>query len=96
MLFKIYAGLGGSFGGAEYIETIEAIDIDNATEYAYHMAIEEYQSYEGNYGIMDMEDIRQEFEDEGIDYDESDVEERYTDELEMWIDYFAVEVTEED
>ena len=45
--FHLYTGLGGGFGGARYNQTIEAEDIDEAYECAYELAVEEYQSYEG-------------------------------------------------
>ena len=54
--FHLYAGLGGGFGGANYCETVEAENIDEACEFAYELAIEEYQSYEGCHGIMNWGD----------------------------------------
>ena len=55
--FKIYCGMSGSFGGASYNGTYEYANIDEATEDAYRMAEEEYQSYEGCHGIMSLEDV---------------------------------------
>ena len=45
--FHLYAGLGGGFGGAHYNQTVEAEDIDKVCKFAYELAVEEYQSYEG-------------------------------------------------
>ena len=33
--YKVYAGLGGGFGGAKYIETVEAANEEEATDIAY-------------------------------------------------------------
>lgn len=100
--FKIYAGLGGSFGGAEYQCTIEAKDIEEATQYAYQIAEEIYQSYEGYHGLMSWEECLEDLRDsEMIDEDMSDneiedtVNAHYLDTIESWIDYYAVEATRE-
>lgn len=37
--FKIYAGLGGGFGGADYIDTLEFNNKDEALDYAYQEAV---------------------------------------------------------
>lgn len=47
MKYKIYAGLGGGFGGATYQMTEDYASIDEALEDAYNLSVEEYQSYEG-------------------------------------------------
>ena len=54
--FHLYAGLSGGFGGAHYNQTIEAEDIDEACKFAYDLAVEKYQSYEGCHGIMNWDD----------------------------------------
>ena len=96
--FHLYAGLGGGFGGARYNQTIEAEDIDEAYECADELAVEEYQSYEGLHGIMNWADcfvaavaygfIYEEnmTEDEIHDY----VDDMYQEEIESWIEYYAV------
>lgn len=86
--FKIYAGLGGSFGGASYQGTYEYADINEAIEDAYRMAEEEYQSYEGCHGVMNWqecyEDLRDSF---AAEPEEEDVNLRYREEIESWISY---------
>ena len=50
--YNIYAGLGGSFGGATYQYTSEFEDIDEAIDAAYTEAVEIYDSYEGLHGLL--------------------------------------------
>lgn len=88
MKFKIYAGLGGSFGGAAYQMTEDYASMDEALADAYNLAVEEYQSYEGMYGIMSWEDCREDLEGSGFDYDDEDVDNRYQEELESWLSYY--------
>ena len=57
MKYNIYAGLGGSFGGLRYKGTIDLENHFLATEYARTLAIEEYEAYEGLYGIVSREDF---------------------------------------
>lgn len=94
--FNIYAGLGGGFGGAEFIETIEAKDKQEAEDYARQCAVESYESYEGCHGILNRDDV---FEDllESFEEDpsEEDVELHYMEEVESWITYYVEEVTNE-
>lgn len=93
MKFEIYAGLGGSFGGASYIETIEANTREEAEEYARQCAIDDYESYEGSHGILSRDDV---FEDliEGFGEEplEEDVDLKYMEEVERWITYYVEEV----
>lgn len=98
--FKIYAGMGGSFGGAKYQGTYEYIDIDEATADAYRMAEEEYQSYEGYHGIMSSEDVEEDLRDSGfIEDDMTDdeiadmIDYHYREEIESWISYYALPAT---
>ena len=92
--FKIYCGMGGSFGGARYNGTYEYADIDEALLVAYQMAEEEYQSYEGYHGIMSPADVEEDLRDSGfIEDDMTDdeiadmVNSYYREEIESWIDY---------
>ena len=85
--YNIYAGLNGSFGGANLIDTIEAESLRVAEEYAYEAAIEIYESYEGMYGLRTVQDIMEE-----EDMEEDDALEVYTEEMENWLDYWAEEV----
>lgn len=96
--FHLYAGLGGGFGGAHYCETIEAEDIDEAYEWAYGLAVEEYQSYEGLHGVMNWGDCYEDVIESGFINEESMtkdeihdyVDERYQEEIEGWIEYYAI------
>lgn len=93
MKFEIYAGLGGGFGGASYIETIEANTREKAEEYARQCAIDDYESYEGSHGILSRDDV---FEDLIESFDEEPLEEdvdlKYMEEVEGWITYYVEEV----
>lgn len=92
--FKIYAGMGGSFGGAQYHGTYEYADIDDALDDAYRIAEEEYQSYEGYHGIMSWQDCYEDLRD-SFDYepDEADVDMHYREEIESWVSCYALPAT---
>jgi len=83
--YNIYAGLGGSFGGASFITTEEFKNEDDAFEYAYDCAVEIYESYVGYHGLRTVEDIMEEDE-----VDESEAIETYQEEMENWLDYYAI------
>ncbi len=98
--YKIYAGLGGSFGGTSYCGTYEYNSIDEALDDAYHMAEEEYQSYEGCHGIMSPADIEEDLHDSGFvteDMTEDEIADMidnyYHEEIESWISYEVREAT---
>lgn len=88
--FKIYAGMGGSFGGANYQGTYEYDNEEEALDDAYRIAEEEYQSYEGCHGIMSwhecLEDLRESF---GTEPEEEDVDMHYREEIESWISWYV-------
>lgn len=96
--FYLYAGLSGGFGGAHYNQSIEAEDIDEACKFAYDLAVEEYQSYEGCHGIMSWDDCYEDaVESNFIDKEtmtEKEINEyiddMYQDQIESWIEYYAV------
>lgn len=95
--FKIYAGLGGSFGGANYHGTYEYENIDEALNDAYNLAFEEYQSYEGCHGILSYEEVEADLRDSGLiddDLTDSELEDainsHYLEEVESWIEYNAM------
>lgn len=93
--YNIYAGLGGSFGGAEYKFTIEANSLEKATDIAYQEAVEEYEEYEGYHGLKTWAECAEEL---GVDVengDFDDVDDLYNDEIESWINYYAI-LTSED
>ena len=94
MKYNIYAGLGGSFGGATYRGTGDFKSREAAEEMAYQHAVEEYEMYEGSHGIRSWADIADE---ECLDYeeDEYEINEIYEDEKESWMEYYVV-LTEED
>lgn len=100
--FNIYAGMGGSFGGATYQCTVEAEDEGEALKYAYQLAEEEYQSYEGHHGILSWEDCEEDLRDSGMleDLTENEYEdiinEHYINEIESWIEYYVAESADED
>ena len=73
-----------------------------ANEYAYQAAIDDYESYEGLHGIRSMSEIAE--EDFGVELDELDystamyidIETTYNDERESQINYGAEEVSREE
>ena len=95
MKYNIYAGLGGGFGGPTYQGTGEFDNEDSAIHCAYELAVEEYQSYEGYHGILDWSDVA---EQEELDPEtESDsIDQAYIDEIESWIEYYAVLMEEDE
>ena len=90
-LFDLYAGMAGGFGGASYCGTYEYDTIDEAVNDAYQMAIDEYQSYEGSYGVLSWEDCREDliesFPEDDITDD--DVDQHYREAQEGWIEWWA-------
>lgn len=97
--YNIYAGLGGSFGGANYKFTIEANNLEEATDIAYQEAVEIYQDFEGTYGIMDWNDCAISLEiDPCTENDDliAEVDELYNEEMENWIEYYAILTSEDE
>ena len=93
--YKIYACLDGGFGGAKYIETVEAASEKEALEIAYEYAVNEYESYEGFYGLATYEDVADNPSEYGLDEDCQDEEcllEAYEEERNDWLDYYIEEV----
>ena len=94
--YNIYAGLGGGFGGAKYSGTGEFKSEEDACQVAYAIAREEYESYEGYHGIKDWQDVAEE---NNLDPDKEEdyyaINEFYNEEVESWIEYYAV-LTEQD
>lgn len=98
--FKIYAGMGGSFGGAQYHGTYRYADIEEATAEAYLIAEEEYQSYEENHGILSPADVEEDLRDSGFIEDDMTDDEiadmidcHYREEIESWISYYVLPAT---
>lgn len=95
MKYKIYAGLGGSFGGATFQYVDDFDNEDEALDAAHDKAIEEYESYEGCHGLMDLEDVRDDLRESfGEEPDEDIIMKRYIEEVESWIDYRVEEYEE--
>lgn len=91
--YKLYAGLGGGFGGAEYQDTVECASLADAEMGAYELACEIYWSYSGMYGLPSYSDIEADPEAYGLDeYSDEAAEEILQEDLESWIEYYAEEV----
>ena len=88
--YKIYAGLGGGFGGAQEIEEKEFENEEAAEQYAYEAAKEEYESYQGVQGIPDEESIKEDHP----EWSDAEIEQEIEDDMESWIDYY-VELAEQ-
>ena len=104
--YKIYAGLGGGFGGDCYDHTDEFETEALAEEDAYETACGVYESYEGSNGLMSFEEVLKEAKDEISEEDYEDEEscgralEEIADEIlneqrESWIKYHVELETEE-
>lgn len=91
-LFNLYAGLNGGFGGPTYRGSIYAKNEDEASEWAYELACEEYDSYSGMHGLFDPQDAYDNPEDYGLDENptEEDIDELWREDRESWIGYYAV------
>ena len=97
MKYNIYAGLEGSFGGAQYRGTGEFENFDDAEDYAYRTAIKDYESFEGYHGILSWHDVAQENElDPDNPDNEEEINELYYLEKEDWINYYAILFEEDD
>ena len=88
--FKIFAGLGGGFGGARFVGIEEHESRSEASKNAYEYAVEEYESYGGLHGLRTREEVMEEDEIE----DEDIGDEAYREEIEGWIEYYVEEVSE--
>lgn len=85
-------------------EYLEFSSREEAYEYAYQMAIEDYESFEGLHGIRDMAQIAEEdfgiedwYDKEGLNLSDIDaVQTAYIEEREGVIHYCAKEISEEE
>ena len=98
--FKIYAGLSGSYGGAQYCGVYECADRDEAETYAREQAVEVYESYGSYNGFYTWDSMRQEIADneyggdiEQVDPD--DVDMRLMEEVENWLTYKIIPVRDD-
>lgn len=105
--YKIFAGLGGGFGGAKEIEIDEFETLDLAENCAYQRAIEKFESYGGMHGLPTWKEALDEAtrwverydDDSDEDYEQAlndYAEEVYNENRESWLDWRAEEVIEED
>lgn len=103
--YNIYAGLGGSFGGANYQYTTLCETEDEALDEAYERACEEYEQYEGLHGLPSWEDAVNSYcEELGISQEELEdtdeeslaIEEYYNKARENWLAYHIVPTEEDD
>lgn len=98
MRFKIFAGLGGGFGGAEFQYIEEFASLEDAEEAAWSAAADIYDDHAGSNGLRTVSDIVDEDYSgkEFFYYDlvelEEMAEEQYFEERTSWLDYYAEEV----
>lgn len=90
--YKIYAGLGGSFGGAKYDSTEEFDSLDEAMNHAYDQAVEQYERY--SYRLKSYKQVKEELLTQYPDANDDDIDEAYNEEMERWLSY-KVELVEE-
>lgn len=98
MEYKIYAGLGGGFGGATYQYTDDFRTEEDALDVAYLLAVQEYESHEGICGLPSWEDVRDELSDSYCPDEEpsdDDIYELYLECRDNWLDYKVERVEEE-
>ena len=90
MAFEIKYALGGGFGGVENVdwEPCEAESLEEATQWAYEGARDEYHSYGGSHGLFNREDALE----EDPDLTDDDLNALEVDDMEGWIEYEVREV----
>ena len=98
--FKIYAGLSGGFGGANFQRILVCVDEDAAMMEAREMAIEEYFSYGGYHGLYTWESMKETIAEDEYDGDESQITDDEVDaalleDIESWITYYVQEVPDD-
>lgn len=98
--YEIYAGMGGGFGGAQLHGVYEFSSAQEAERYAYDLAFDEYQSYEGSHGILSWDEVYEdclasEWIEPGAQSEaeiECIVDDAYLEQVESWIEWKAVPV----
>jgi hypothetical protein len=98
--YEIYAGMGGGFGGAQLHGIYEFSSAQEAERYAYDLAFDEYQSYEGSHGILSWDEVYEdclasEWIEPGAQSEaeiECIVDDAYLEQVESWIEWKAVPV----
>ena len=97
-----YFRIGYSCGCGETIDFITAETFEEAMNEAYEYAVDDYQSYEGLYGVRSVEDFAEELYGEECDLEylsDGQWEEAfmmYREAIESEIDYWAEEISKED
>jgi len=91
MKYRIRCALGGGFGRCSMVEweDVDCTSDGQAEEWAYELAVDHYEMYEGQHDIRSTDDI---MEDEEVDLNEA--EEIRQDEIESWVDYEYEKVEE--
>lgn len=95
MKYNLYAGLEGGFGGATYQGTGEFNTMFEAEREARAFAEAIYESYEGSHGLFDWYDIAEE-NDLDFDQDEHLINILYQEQLDLWLDYYAIPFDEDE
>ena len=90
--YNIYAGLSGGFGGAYYQGTLKDVDEVEADNYAYELACEEFERYEGYSGLCDYDEFLEEYP----DGTEEDYDVFRSEQIDSWTDYYVVPTDEDD
>lgn len=96
--YKLYAGLNGGFGGATFQGIFEFKSESDAEAAAYQLAVEEYESYGGNHGLLDYEGAYDDLIESGmVDPNEMSEQElddlvtnHYLEYMESWLEWRAV------
>lgn len=91
--YRLYVS---SVGGGTVCEgPLEFSSKDIATQAAYDMAVEDYESFEGLHGIPDVGDIMEDKEGYNLSEDASEDEcwEAYYEQRESWLSYWAEEAS---
>jgi hypothetical protein len=91
--YRLYINSVG--GGVVCEGPLEFSSKDIATQAAYDMAIEDYESFEGLHGIPDIGDIMEDKEGYNLSEDVSEDEcwEVYYEQRESWLNYWAEEAS---
>lgn len=96
--FWLFGGMGGGFGGPNFLGECECKDAAEASREAYTLACEEYESYAGLHGVPSWDDVYEDLKSEFDSIDEREneemVNEAYREEMESWISYWAIEAIE--
>lgn len=85
--FIVIANMGEQFEVKK--EIVENVTEEEAINFAWELAREVYQNYEGNYGIYSYDDFVEEYEG-----DRTAAEESYEESIDGCVDYYIVEITE--